>query len=125
MWTSTLGQFCVTAIPDKRILPLVARAPTSSIGFSPDARLVLAGAHERQTKNRWGSEQPDSSSEAHAQAQAQAQEARSSQPARFRGMGPGIRRGLGRGDIVEGLLFFLGRGLWWWWWTAMDIPTHS
>lgn len=120
MWTSTLGQFCVTAIPDKRILLLAARAPTSSIGFSPDARLVLAGAHERQTKNRWGSEQPDSMSEA------QAQEARSSQPARVRGMGPGIRRGLGRGDIVEGLLFFLGRGLWWWWWwTAMDIPTHS
>lgn len=38
----------------------------------------------------------------------------SSQPARFRGMGPKIRRELGRGDIAEGLLFFLGRGLWWW-----------
>ncbi|KAI7773653.1 hypothetical protein LA080_010215 [Diaporthe eres] len=51
MWTSILGQFCVPAIPDKRILLSVARASTSSVGFGPDGRPLLPDAHERQTEN--------------------------------------------------------------------------
>lgn len=35
-----------------------------------------------------------------------------------------IRRGTGQGDIVEGLLFFLGRGLWWWLWFAARAALH-
>lgn len=108
MWTSILGQFCVTAIPDERILLSVTRAPTSSIGFGPYGRPLLPDAHERQTKE-WTGQRA-----AKGQVEQAQEEARSSQPARLRGMGPKIRRELGRGDIAEGLLFFLGRGLWWW-----------
>lgn len=129
MWTSTLGQFCVTAIPDERILLSVAGPPASTIGSGPDGRPILPDAHERQTKNNGAaSRQSDVRRQEKPKGSKKQSACHACSAQGYGTRDARIRRGMELGDIAEGLLSFLGRGLWWWWWTALTavyFPTYS